>query len=197
MNLYVGLVHYPVSNKKGDIITSSVTNLDIHDIARSCRSFDVKKYFIITPIEAQHHLVERILHHWMNDNHSSFNPDRKEALRTVQLAHSIDQVNKIIADKEKGEYPLLATTSTRPERINGDEKQLLEAGIDRRSCLLLFGTGWGLHSSVMDQADFTLAPIGNRDYNHLSVRGAVAIYLDRLHRIRQQRRTKDESTRPG
>ena len=195
MNLYVGLVHHPVSNKKGDIITSSVTNLDIHDIARSCRSFDVEKYFIITPVEAQRRLVERILRHWMDDK--AFNPDRNEALKTVQLAHSIDQVNKIIADREKGEYPLIATTSTRPERINGDEKQLLEAGIDRQSCLLLFGTGWGLHSSVMDQADFTLAPIGNREYNHLSVRGAAAIYLDRLHRIRQQRRIKNESTRPS
>ena len=47
--------------------------------------------------------------------------------------------------------------------------------------LLLFGTGWGLTVEVLGQADMVLEPIrGVGDYNHLSVRAAAAVILDRL-----------------
>ena len=46
-NIYVGLVHYPVYNKNSDVVATSVTNFDIHDISRTCRTYDIKKYFII------------------------------------------------------------------------------------------------------------------------------------------------------
>jgi hypothetical protein len=48
-------------------------------------------------------------------------------------------------------------------------------------CLLIFGTAWGLSPALLETADFVLAPIeGPTDYNHLSVRSAAAIILDRL-----------------
>ncbi len=47
--------------------------------------------------------------------------------------------------------------------------------------LILFGTAWGIAKEVIEQADYILAPIqGNSNYNHLSVRSAAAIVLDRL-----------------
>jgi hypothetical protein len=47
--------------------------------------------------------------------------------------------------------------------------------------LLLFGTGWGLTEEVLAAADRRLEPIqGAGDFNHLSVRAACAITLDRL-----------------
>ena len=47
--------------------------------------------------------------------------------------------------------------------------------------LLLFGTGWGLTEEVMNSSKYILEPIrGNTKYNHLSVRSAVSIILDRL-----------------
>jgi hypothetical protein len=45
---------------------------------------------------------------------------------------------------------------------------------------ILFGTGWGLTREVKDSSDYILAPIEGKGYNHLSVRSAVAIILDRL-----------------
>jgi hypothetical protein len=45
---------------------------------------------------------------------------------------------------------------------------------------VLFGTGWGLTQEVRDDSDYVLAPIEGKGYNHLSVRSAVAIILDRL-----------------
>ena len=47
--------------------------------------------------------------------------------------------------------------------------------------LLIFGTGWGLTETVFSRADVVLEPVrGPGSYNHLSVRSAVAIILDRL-----------------
>ena len=47
--------------------------------------------------------------------------------------------------------------------------------------LFLFGTGCGLAKEVLDNSDYILKPVGSYyDYNHLSVRSAVAIILDRI-----------------
>ena len=47
--------------------------------------------------------------------------------------------------------------------------------------LLVFGTGWGLEKGIVERADIILAPIdGLSGYNHLPVRAAIAIILDRL-----------------
>jgi hypothetical protein len=47
--------------------------------------------------------------------------------------------------------------------------------------LLLLGTGWGLAAEVLERVDDVLEPIaGSGPYNHLSVRTAAAIVLDRL-----------------
>lgn len=50
-----------------------------------------------------------------------------------------------------------------------------------RPFLLLLGTGWGLTSSVLSGSDAVIEPIRGADgYNHLSVRCAAAIMVDRL-----------------
>jgi hypothetical protein len=50
-----------------------------------------------------------------------------------------------------------------------------------RPFLLVFGTAWGLTREFIEAADYVLAPImGATGYNHLSVRSAAAIVLDRL-----------------
>jgi len=47
--------------------------------------------------------------------------------------------------------------------------------------LILFGTGWGMTEELIGKADAVLPPIlGENEYNHLSVRSATAIILDRL-----------------
>ena len=183
MKVYLGLVHHPIINKRGDIVTTSVTNLDIHDISRSCRTFGIEEYHIITPLDAQHELVERILGHWEGDGGSQYNPDRTDALARTFLKNSIEESMAYIEEKEE-KKPLLAVTGANFKEYEGscaDLKNRLT--VDNDVCLLLFGTGWGLHASVVERADFRLNPLfgsAKDGYNHLSVRSAVAIYLDRL-----------------
>ncbi len=182
-NLYLGLVHHPINNKRGEVVTTSVTNLDIHDISRSCRTFGVERYFLITPLKAQHELVGRILGHWDNDKNALYNPDRQDALSIARIAESVDAAIDWITENE-GKAPIIAVTGANFKEFSGDEKSLVERmELDKVPCLLLFGTGWGLNASVVDRADYKLGPIfgaAEDGYNHLSVRSAVAIYLDRL-----------------
>ncbi len=63
-NLYVGLVHHPIYDKRKEVVATAVTNFDIHDIARCARTYGVGGFYIITPLESQIQLVERIVRHW-------------------------------------------------------------------------------------------------------------------------------------
>lgn len=185
INLYLGLVHHPIRNKMNEIVTTSVTNLDIHDISRSCRTFGVKNYFLVTPLTLQKDLVNKILGHWEEDKAAFYNPDRQDALAIARVVDSIDVALDKIRETE-GVEPLLVVTGANFETHSGDEAALLNRSLlDKRPIFLLFGTGWGLHAQVLERAHYSLKPIfGASDdgYNHLSVRSAVAIYLDRLAR---------------
>lgn len=185
LNCYLGLVHGPIRNKKGMEITTSVTNLDIHDIARSCRTFGFKGYHIITPIVKQHEMVKMLLEHWDTDKGNEYNPDRHDALSFVQLSNTIEEASKKI-EQLHGVKPFVVVTGANFESFDGNEAKLIEIlRLDNRPMLLLFGTGWGLTASVTDSADFRLGPIfgaAGDGYNHLSVRSAVAIYCDRIAR---------------
>ncbi len=183
MRLYTALVHHPIRNKNGDMVTTAVTNMDISDISRSCRTFGVKKYFLVTPANSQHNLVKRILGHWESDAGSMYNPDRTDAMRVAALANSLEDAVAQIEEIE-GVRPVVVVTGAQFSavdlKINGLREQLK---IDKHPVLLVFGTGWGLHASLVEKADARLEPIYSQakdGYNHLSVRSAVAIYLDRL-----------------
>lgn len=182
---YIGLVHGPIRSKDGSEITTSVTNLDIHDIARSARTFGFKRYFLITPIKSQQSMVKKILGFWETDSGLIYNPDRKNALSEAQVIDSIEDAIEEITRIE-GKRPLVVVTGANFEKYDGKEAELIQKiKIDERPMFLLFGTGWGLTASVVEQADFRLEPIfgiANDGYNHLSVRSAVAIYCDRLAR---------------
>lgn len=182
---YIGLVHGPIRSKDGKEITTSVTNLDIHDIARTARTFGFKKYFLITPIKNQQTMVKKILGFWEADSGLIYNPDRKNALAEAEV---IDTIELAIAEitRIEGRKPCVVVTGANFEKYDGKEKELLaKLQLDGSPMFLLFGTGWGLTASVTEQADFRLEPIfgiANDGYNHLSVRSAVAIYCDRLAR---------------
>ena len=182
-NYYLALVHHPIKNKRGEIVTTSVTNLDIHDISRTAKTFGFKGYFIVTPILKQQELVGRILGHWESDKGNIYNPDRSDAMQETRVISSIDECIKEITSIENGIKPLIVVTTALQCDFDGDMKALVhKLRVDNRPMLLLFGTGWGMTDELMARADFRLEPIWGEDngYNHLSVRSAVAIYADRF-----------------
>ena len=179
--IYVGLVHYPVYNKNNEIVATSVTNFDIHDISRTCRTYNIKNYFIITPLEAQQELTNRIIGFWQDGDGKKFNKNRNEAFESTRLMTSIEEGIKCIEETE-GKTPKIITTSAKKFQNSTDYISMgKEMVSDGEPYLLLFGTGWGLTDEVMNMSYKILNPVrGDTEYNHLSVRSAVSIILDRL-----------------
>lgn len=180
-DFYIALVHHPIKDKNGSIITTAVTNFDVHDIARVSASVGFKSYFIITPIKEQQALVSRITKHWIEGVGGLKNTARKVALQTIRLANSLEEAKAKICEEDKKKVKLVSTSAKRIENcisINNFTKSL-----DKKCAyLLVFGTGWGLDDSVLNGSDYILEPINyDGEYNHLSVRSAVSILADRIY----------------
>ena len=179
--LAVALVHHPVLDKEGGIVTSAVTNLDVHDLARSARTYGVSDYFIVHPITAQRELVERICHHWAEGSSGKRIPARKDALALVRTVASLEDAFAALGGR--GSIEVWSTGRERAERslTMDDARARLEG--EGPPVLIVLGTAWGLAAEVHEGADARLAPINaarDTGYNHLSVWSACAIYLDRL-----------------
>ena len=189
-SVYCGLVHHPVVDRQGREVTTSVTNLDVHDIARSARTYGLEGYFVVSPIEAQHPVVQRIVDHWCSGAGKHRFPERGEAIALVRLCLSIDDAIAEI-EAEQGKAPRLVVTSAKA----GPDRSSYAAEAERlrnetRPTLLLFGTGHGLSDRILQRADVFLEPIeGPSEFNHLSVRAAVAITLDRLFSLKSSANT--------
>lgn len=179
--LYVALLHHPVKNKNGETIASAVTNLDLHDISRAAKTYGIGAFYVVTPLEDQRSLVEEIVSHWINGRGGTYNPKRKEALSLIKIRDSLPEVIDEIKEKDGLAVKVVATCAadfTPSIRFN-EFRHLL--GKKDVLYLLVFGTAWGLTDTFLQNVDLVLEPIrGSAGYNHLSVRSAVSIILDRL-----------------
>jgi tRNA (guanine37-N1)-methyltransferase len=180
-SVYVALLHYPVYDKNGQVVTTAVTNMDIHDIARSGRTYGIRGFYVVTPVKALQKLARKIIQHWELGYGSQYNVTRKEALALARITDTLDDA-LIDIERECGEKPLLVVTSARPggERTSFTELRDVLLKVSQ-PLLLILGTGWGLTEAIFSRSDYVLEAIeGPTDYNHLSVRSAAAIILDRL-----------------
>ncbi len=178
--LYVALVHYPVVNKNGEIVTSAVTNLDLHDIARASKTYGIRQFYVITPLTDQKELTQKILSHWITGSGAAYNHIRGDALEIVRIRDTIRDVLDEIEIKSGRPAKTVVTSAKKNSRSIGFQalRKKLESNHPH---LLLFGTAWGLAAEIVEKADYILEPImADSEYNHLSVRSAVSIILDRL-----------------
>ena len=181
-NLYVGLLHFPMRNRLGEIVATSTTSMDVHDIARSARTYAVSRYFVVTPLPSQQAIAWRIRGFWTEGERAWEVSRRGEAMEYVVVAEDLEETIEWIEDAE-GQSPLLVATSARGSNKKGVSVDELRDRLrnDRQPVYILFGTGWGMTDELVDVCDVILPPImGNSEFNHLSVRAAVAIMLDRV-----------------
>jgi hypothetical protein len=179
--LSLALVHHPVVDRYDQIYTTAVTNMDVHDIARSSITYGLSAYYLVTPITAQRELASTMTNFWTEGSGKTRNQDRSVAMELVNIQSDLEGA----IERERalcGTEPLIIATSAKPSNkptISYPQGQDIIKG--HASTILVFGTGHGLAQSIIDRADVVLEPIyGHGDYNHLSVRSAAAIILDRL-----------------
>ncbi|MGZ3651657.1 MAG: RNA methyltransferase [Bdellovibrionota bacterium] len=184
-SVYVALIHHSMLDKNGAVVTTAVTNLDIHDIARSSRTYGVKNYFLVNPLAEQQDVVKRIIGHWQGSGGRDYNPDRSDAFERVKIVSWFQEAIREIEAIEGVRPEVLMTSARKPTGFRvqswGDAREEIFRGGKPR--LLAFGTGFGMTDELLREGDVVLDPIFPQlesGYNHLSVRSAVAIALDRL-----------------
>ena len=132
-------------------------------------------------------LVERIIGHWNAPKTQARHPDRFEALSRTQMVHSFEDVKTDLNTRYKGMPLEVAMPDARPLPNQLDYAQVrrkwdseAQSGVK----IIVLGTGWGIAPEFFPEVHTFLAPIygplGREGYNHLSVRAAAAIILDRL-----------------
>jgi len=185
---YVALMHADVLiGEEKNVGTTSVTSIDLHDIARSAKTYGVNNFFIVTPLIDQQKIVQRLLDFWLTEG-IEYNKQRYEAIKQVRIASQLDEVISQIEQFE-GKKPVLVATSAREVKHSNIISCYDQAKVWplNKPVLFLFGTGKGLSPAVIERCDFMLLPAhGFSDFNHLSVRSAAAVILDRWLGINEQ-----------
>lgn len=179
-DLFIALIHHPVVDRRGKIVASAITSLDVHDLARSARTYGVRAMYVVHPVKELRDFALSIRDRWLEGYGRQFDSLRREALERVAVVNDLDEVVASI-EEMCGARPLLVHTSARTQGGVSYAALRQELESDGPPYLIMFGTGFGLAPSVAERADRILAPIlGVGDYNHLSVRAAASIVLDRL-----------------
>jgi hypothetical protein len=178
----IALVHHPVLDRQGDVITTAITNLDLHDMARSACTYGVRAFFVVHPVLAQRELALRVKTHWVSGTGARRIPTREPAMALIDVVASLEDVYEKLDGRSN--IDLYTTSARSDERTPSSYEQArARMAAAQKTSLILFGTGWGLAGELLDDADVFLAPIAGAHptgYNHLSVRAACAIVLDRL-----------------
>ncbi|UCE75295.1 MAG: RNA methyltransferase [Methanomassiliicoccales archaeon] len=181
LSISIGLLHFPVYNKKKEVVTTSITTSCLHDISRTARTFGVDNFYIITPLQSQRELVGRLIKHWQEGYGAQYNPTRRYALQNVAVVSNLGDCLQGLREKY-GHEPATIVTSARAHKKSISYAELRKRiRLAQQPYIIIFGTGWGIEESLIDHMDIAHEPVyGQGNYNHLSVRAAVAIILDRL-----------------
>ena len=126
-------------------------------------------------------MITEIVSYWQEGYGGSYNPDRKEAFNRLRTVESLQEVLNIIED-ETGQKPDTIATDARVYPNTVSYYNMKEIIFNNEQVfLILFGTGWGMDRSLIESCNYILEPVqGGASYNHLSVRSAVSIIVDRL-----------------
>ena len=174
-SLYLGLLHSPVRGKDGKDCTSSITNMDLHDLARSAKTFGVAALYFMHPYPSQINFARELIDHWITGFGSTYNPSRKAAIELISLKQDLSETTSDIAGRE-GMAPILIATSAIAGSGDLPYSQFWSVPKKGHPILLLFGTAWGLSEKCLSLCQYKLSPIeGVENYNHLSVRSAAAV----------------------
>jgi hypothetical protein len=188
-HVFLALLHYPVYDKNGRIVATSITNYDIHDISRLTKTYNLGGFYMVTPLVSQQELCRRIIRHWVDGFGSTYNQTRFEAFSTTHLADSLQEVIELLREQFQAP-PVVIITSAREHIADECGKSLLRFHEARNTVrenrtnpyLIVLGTGYGIENQcICEYGHMVLEPVqGVAGYNHLSVRSAAAIMIDRV-----------------
>jgi hypothetical protein len=172
------LLHHPVVDRTGAVITSTIDHFDVMDGSRLALTYGLDGFVVVNPEPSQRALMERLLRHGADE--AGRERERGTFTRTSWAPDLATVVADIVA--RTGRAPLVVTTSARPDGADIDFATL-RASMSDAQVVLVLGKAWGLAPAAFAASDRRLVPIdAGTGFNHLSVRSAMAILVDRLCR---------------
>ena len=100
---YIALVHYPVYDRERSVVTTSITTLDVHDIARSAATFGLAGYYVVSPIQVQRDKVKQSISVWESERVTS--PQNEAAqdnrIRALHLVRTADRLEAAVEQIEQ------------------------------------------------------------------------------------------------
>lgn len=176
-NISFCLMHHPVLVDGQENGITSLTNLDIHDIARISRSYGMGPFYIYTPLADQLEVLRQITLHWARQG--VYKEDRKKALGLVRPVASIQELEEE-CQTFYGREPVFLVASAKWSDADcmtiGEVKSLAR----ETPIIICLGTGRGLDLRKLPFKFRLVRPLRFLDENHLSVRSAAAILADRI-----------------
>lgn len=137
--------------------------------------------YVVHPLAGQRDFASRVLDHWRLDYGRLYDSRRREALDLVEVVQDLEAAMKASETVARAS-PLLVYTSA--SASGGASYAQLRSKLEDGTgppLMLMFGTGFGLAPAMRERADIILDAVrGPGDYNHLSVRAAASVILDRL-----------------
>jgi tRNA (guanine37-N1)-methyltransferase len=179
---YIAIMHTDVKLKVEGVGNTSIASLDIHDAARASITYGIKNLFIVSPLQDQQEILRTFLKFWGSEIGKKYNESRQQAVSCVRPVFSFQEMIETINKQENMKAPIIITTSAQNIKYGKqiDFYSQGEVWQHDRPVLFLFGTGQGLSEKILEKSDYSLLPIsGLTEYNHLSVRSAISIVLDR------------------
>ena len=76
IDLSVVLLHEDMEDKQKALVTTSLTLIDVHDIARSSTTYGVSNFFVAHPSPALRKLGRTLKSHWEEGHGANYNPNR-------------------------------------------------------------------------------------------------------------------------
>lgn len=153
--------------------------MDMHDISRISATYGLGGYFVIHPDEKMRNIAHKLSGHWTTGDGKNRNSDRYDAIKNMKIVPDLDAAKTEIK-KIHGEEPVTIGTTARKKEKSKPLSHILKQ--KKSPFLILFGTAGGIEDNFLDSLDIILEPIvTGSGYNHLSVRSAVSIFIDRIY----------------
>src|SRR5262249_15158094 len=144
----IALVHHPVVDRAGAVITTAITNMDLHDLARSACTYGVTDVFVVHPVAAQRELATRVKEHWVGGSGARRIPTREPALSLLRIVASLDEAYEALGGRRA--IDVWVTTANGEGRESTSFRVARKRLLGEGTTLVLFGTGWGLSAGALD-----------------------------------------------
>jgi tRNA (guanine37-N1)-methyltransferase len=179
--LYVALLYDGAADPDDESSAPALMELNLPDAALSCRTFGVKRVFVVSSIASLRKSAQALKERWTAGSEMSANHGYALAFERLRLMPSLERTVRWIEDKVH-ETPFVIGIGAREHERALPWLLLKRRALEEDRPILLLFSAEGAGHSDPGCCDAVMEPIsgGEGDYSCLSMRSVLSIVLDRF-----------------